>query len=187
MPPGAPRNEPPSALNRRSYPVIVGIATVRRPAVTDGHRCAKVSTYRSRGAKDKDAGGSPVPQRTKSRKTPQPDDLILYADVAEVASWAATLPESFLTCRDIGHRWRKWAAKQATDFPGYIRELRCTRCKTKRRQELNANFHILSSTYQHAEGYLHKGLGRVDGDGRDALRGESMMRDMGATSDGGGR
>lgn len=101
-----------------------------------------------------------------------------YADTDEVIDFAAQLPEKFLHCREMNHNWRPYTAGRHKDG-GWERTLRCVRCRTLKTQHLSTNGMLIgSATYVHAEGYLHKGLGRIVGEGRGALRLESLRRAM---------
>lgn len=97
------------------------------------------------------------------------------ADLDEVRSFAASLPERFLYCREMGHNWKPYSAGRFKDG-GFERVLRCTRCRTRRVQEINHHGLITRSRYEHPEGYLSEGLGRIVGEGRGALRLESIKR-----------
>lgn len=97
------------------------------------------------------------------------------ADLDEVREFAQHLPERFLHCREMGHNWRPYSAGRWEDG-GFERVIRCTRCKTKRFQGIDSRGLIVSSHYEHPEGYLSNGLGRIVGDGRGALRLESIKR-----------
>lgn len=101
-----------------------------------------------------------------------------YADVSEVEEFAQGLKESFLYCREMGHNWRPFSARRirAKDGGGFLRTLRCTRCKTTREQEISRAGLVFSNKYIHPEGYLHKGMGRIVGEGRGVLRLESLKR-----------
>lgn len=101
-----------------------------------------------------------------------------YADLGEVADFAEGLKETFLHCRELGHNWRPYTAKKrrAKDGGGFIRTLRCTRCKTTREQEIDRTGMVQTNKYEHPEGYLHKGMGRIVGEGRGLLRLESLKR-----------
>jgi hypothetical protein len=104
------------------------------------------------------------------------------AEPSEVEQWAHTLKQSWLLCRELGHNWRPHTARFVPEQRAYERSLRCTRCTCERRQLLDGSGHIVSSQYVHPEGYLHKGLGRIIGEGRDALRLESLHRFIEQTS-----
>lgn len=99
-----------------------------------------------------------------------------YADPAEVSDFAAELSDKFLECRDTGHNWRRLAARWSPHLGEYRRVHRCRSCRAERTQRLSDKGAILSSSIDYPDGYLHKGLGRIVGDGRDLLRLETMGR-----------
>lgn len=103
--------------------------------------------------------------------TKTPDER---AHERDVLGFLEELRTTFLYCRELGHNWKPW---RATLHAGtYERVLRCTRCRTERVQELTASGHLLSNHYRYADGYQSKGLGRLVGDDRDALRMTSLLR-----------
>lgn len=101
-----------------------------------------------------------------------------YADRASVEDFAAGLPEKHLLCRELGHNWRPWTAEYVKAQRCYERALRCTRCRAERWQTLSRSGEILSSRYVYPDGYVSHGMGRIVGEGRDALRLESLTRLM---------
>lgn len=101
-----------------------------------------------------------------------------FAPTEEVESFAAGLPKRFLLCRTLQHNWSPWTARLA-DGGGFEQVLRCTRCHSERHQLLTPRGHVVSETRTYPDGYLHKGLGRIAGEGRDAIRLESITRQMG--------
>lgn len=96
--------------------------------------------------------------------------------VEEIAAFAAELPEKFLLCRELGHLWRPYDAHWDTEHNCYVRVLRCTRCYTRRHQNLSSLGGVLASHYEYVDGYQSKGLGRIEKEGRDRLRLESITR-----------
>jgi hypothetical protein len=80
-----------------------------------------------------------------------------------------------IQCRDFAHSWRPYNARR-TEHGTYEQTLRCTRCRTLRIRELNHRGAILSSSYDYAEGYVVKGLGRIVGEDKDHLRLLSVMK-----------
>jgi hypothetical protein len=102
------------------------------------------------------------------------------AATSEAAEFASTLPESYLMCRDAGHAWRPYSADWSGEWGCWERSLVCQRCSTIRRQRLSRLGSVLGGHYEYPEGYQHKGLGRLDGSDRDALRLESLHRVFGA-------
>jgi len=101
-----------------------------------------------------------------------------YADRKDVEEFAANLSISFLQCRELGHNWRHFTARRDEEHNCFERALRCTRCKTKRLETLSFRGAKLRSYYEYPEGYTTDGLGRIVGEGRDALRVESMIRSL---------
>lgn len=99
------------------------------------------------------------------------------ANPREVAAWADELPDKFLTCRDMGHQWRPHSARWDSKERAYVRVLRCGRCKTDRVQVIDAYGGIVSGSYDYPDGYTApSGTGRINGDGRSALRLTSTLR-----------
>lgn len=102
-----------------------------------------------------------------------------YASTDEVSEWAKDLPERFLHCREMNHNWRPFNVGRHKDG-GYERTLRCQRCKTRKVQHLDTHGMLVGSPrYEHPEGYQAQGLGRIVGEGRGALRIESILRIVG--------
>lgn len=65
------------------------------------------------------------------------------------------LPEGFLRCRDVGHRWKlasNW--KRNTGSFGFVRVLRCTSCKQERRDIAGASGKVISQPRRYPPGYL---------------------------------
>ena len=99
-----------------------------------------------------------------------------YADSGEVEAFAAELPEKFLHCREMNHNWRPFQVGRHKDG-GYARVLRCVRCRTRKTQHLDMMGMIVGTAkYEHPDGYLHVGMGRIVGEGRGLLRLESIKR-----------
>jgi hypothetical protein len=104
-----------------------------------------------------------------------PHDHDFEAALADVQSFAESLPEKFLYCREMGHNWRPFSAGRFRDG-GFERILRCTRCRTRRVQGISARGLVLSNRYEHPDGYLVQGIGHIVGEGRGVLRLESIKR-----------
>lgn len=103
-------------------------------------------------------------------------DESLYAQLSEVANFAEALPEKFLHCRELGHNWRPFSAGRYKDG-GFERILRCSRCRTRRVQEITSRGVVMVNRYEYPEGYqAEKGMGRIVGEGRGLLRLESIKR-----------
>lgn len=113
-------------------------------------------------------------------KTTTSSAFIGSADPQAVADWSSDLPDSYILCRDMGHTWRPFRAVYNSEYNCYDRTLRCGRCKTERSQSISTDGLILSGTYDYPDGYqAPAGTGRIDGNGRGALRLESTLRVIG--------
>lgn len=102
-----------------------------------------------------------------------------FADASEVTELAKEMKQAYLECRELGHLWRPWMAQEIRDERlgrHWERTLRCGRCRSKRNQILTSNGSVVSNSYSYADGYVNKGLGRIVGEARDALRAESLRR-----------
>jgi hypothetical protein len=117
------------------------------------------------------------PAKPKFTSTEEKMHLAATEDVRE---FAEQLPEKFLLCRELGHNWRPFTASRYRDG-GFLRILKCPRCRSERHQELSSRGGVVANKYVHAEGYLHKGQGRITGDGRDVLRLVSLTHTLGKT------
>lgn len=109
------------------------------------------------------------------QQDPDTPKTVRWADLSEVEHFANDLPEEFLLCREMGHRWLPYQAALNHDGT-YHRALRCPRCKTRKEQEISSRGAILATHYKHPEGYLHEGMGRIAGDGRGVLRLAAIQR-----------
>ena len=72
-------------------------------------------------------------------------------------------------CRDFSHSWRPYTARMIQGGQ-FEQVLRCSRCKTLRNRLLSRTGAILSSSYDYADHYVIKGLGRIVGEEKDHLR-----------------
>ena len=97
------------------------------------------------------------------------------AHIGDVLDFAASLPETFLHCRELGHNWQPYTVASHSGG-GYDRTLICHRCTTLRVMELDWRGLVVRSHYKHPDGYLSKGLGHLAGEDRGALRLESIRR-----------
>lgn len=96
----------------------------------------------------------------------------------EVMAWGEELPDAYLSCRDLGHTWRPFTASWDSQERAYRRVLQCSRCTTERTQWVSSSGHIAhGNSYNYPEGYTAPGgWGRMDGQARDALRLQSVLR-----------
>jgi hypothetical protein len=88
------------------------------------------------------------------------------------------MTDEMVECRDIQHSYRKWATRWLAQEREYERQLKCLRCGTIRVQRVSERGYLLGSSYEYAEGYLVKGLGRLDQDDRGAIRLQSVLGDL---------
>lgn len=114
--------------------------------------------------------------RSKQKISEPVEQKPLFADVHEVKAFAESLPDKYLECREMNHIWKPFTGRYIEG--GILRILKCPRCKTEKHQEITLSGALMRSWYKHPEGYLHEGLGRIAGNGRDALRVESLARFM---------
>jgi len=101
------------------------------------------------------------------------------ANPDEVTHWAEELPDTYILCRDLGHNWRPFHAWWDANDRAFVRILRCRNCRGQREQVLDHLGRAVKNAYEYADGYQRPaGAGRMDADGRGALRLISMQRLM---------
>lgn len=110
-----------------------------------------------------------TPRKRPAKKTPTKATPDLGVIVHELRT-------DYLQCRDFGHSWRPYTARWDARENAYRTELRCSRCKTIRVRWIGPRGQQLDSRYDYSDGYLVKGIGRLTGSDRDALRLESVLR-----------
>lgn len=120
-------------------------------------------------------GQMPAPGWLKSGETLQPRDERGYAVRSDVEKFAHSLTMAHLHCRELGHNWRPWVARYDDEHNSYERALRCTRCRTERWETIGLTGAKQGIQYRYPEGYVCE-LGRIVGEGRDAMRMESLTR-----------
>lgn len=100
----------------------------------------------------------------------------LTADTAVVAEFAQGLDEGALACRDVGHAWR--SRKVIRRRWGFERVMVCRDCHAERREDLDRMARrVKAYAVQYPDGYLlPKGSGRLDADGKAAMRLELLTR-----------
>lgn len=108
----------------------------------------------------------------------EPVDPIDYEQrAAEIEEFAAQLTTNQLQCRELGHIWKPFNVSRLSGG-AFLRTLRCSRCRTKREQELSSRGGVVHNHYDYsdAKNYQRKGMGRLVGSDRDTLRLASMFR-----------
>lgn len=86
------------------------------------------------------------------------------------------MPDRYIQCRDFNHSWRAHDAQYDEGSRSYDVTLKCTRCKAERVRIMDSQGGLASSRYEYPDGYLIKGMGRLTGRERDALRLSSVLR-----------
>ena len=103
-----------------------------------------------------------------------------YAPRSDVELYAKGLATSRLRCREMGHSWRPWVARWDDEHNSFQRALKCSRCQTERWEYIGRTGAKLGCYYKYPDGYQCD-LGRIVGEGRDALRLEIMTRELPST------
>lgn len=96
--------------------------------------------------------------------------LRLVGTPKELRSAINGMSDEDLLCRDFGHSWRPFTARYIPQRRQYAETLMCGRCRTERVRLIGPRGELLANRYVYAEGYLVKGMGRLTGTDRDALR-----------------
>jgi hypothetical protein len=99
-----------------------------------------------------------------------------YADRYEVEAAAAEMSTAHLDCRVMRHSWERADAVHIARLRYYRVSYVCVRCSSRRVAEVSETGHEYASTYEYAEGYLSHGIGRIVGEGRDAIRMAGLQR-----------
>lgn len=84
--------------------------------------------------------------------------------------WSPT--EKQLLCRDLQHAWTPHSAH--SEGKGFVRTLRCQRCRSVKHQILDRDGYIISTRMVYPVGYLRPGEGRMTRDERAELRVRNM-------------
>lgn len=102
------------------------------------------------------------------------------ADPREVAELAADMPLRFLKCRANRHVEHELDVQRADEGEAtYEQVFRCSRCRRERSLLLDAAGRIVGrTTPRYPEGYLLHGYGRLDREGRAALRLAGITRSL---------
>jgi hypothetical protein len=89
--------------------------------------------------------------------------------------FASNLSNAFLQCRELGHQWRPWSVVWDRKARCFDRQLRCSACKTIRKQLLDSHGHVIRNGYDYTDGYLSKHL-QPGTYSRDVFRLEALTR-----------
>jgi hypothetical protein len=108
-----------------------------------------------------------------------PDPLVTrpkVASVAEVQALASEWTEGMLECRAYGHQWRPSRVVYNKVDRFYAIYQVCPRCGCERYQEMTTIGRVVASFIQYAPGYLAHGVGRIQGEAKDAVRVAAVVR-----------
>jgi hypothetical protein len=98
-------------------------------------------------------------------------------DLRDAPSFAQSLSDKQLHCRELGHEWRDHTVTWDQAASVFDRALRCRSCGTIRRQVLDRRGHVLRNGYTYADGYLAAKVQNRDGlNNRDVFRLEALTR-----------
>lgn len=103
---------------------------------------------------------------------------VKYAHPTDAAQLAKELSDAYLSCRERTHDFQPHTVDWLTDETCYERNLMCSRCQTIKRQYISYYGAVLQQYYLYPDDYLAIGLGRIVGAGRDAVRLESVRREI---------
>ena len=94
--------------------------------------------------------------------------MSVFAKINDVSSAAKEMDIDTLQCRDFGHHWRTRHIERHREY--FERVLVCQRCSTEAIQQLSRSGVVLGRRYTYADGYLFKGIGRLDANAKGAIR-----------------
>jgi len=106
-----------------------------------------------------------------------------YATEREVLAAARQWSDEVLRCRTYGHNWQPRNAVINRRHKFIYVEQECSTCHTVRHQEMSMRGAVYAQWYTYIDGYLLDGVGRIAGEGRDAVRISTVMRTYNATTD----
>jgi len=99
-----------------------------------------------------------------------------YASRAEVEAATEQWPTDYLDCRFMRHSWARGDAVHVVRLRYYRASYVCTRCGTRKILEISDSGASFAQTYEYPDGYLAQGVGRIAGEGRDAIRLAAVLR-----------
>lgn len=117
----------------------------------------------------------PTNRRRRKAAPPPPEQTTLDLD-----HFIEELPDKYVRCRTLGHAWDSFTVRFDPKTGAYDETLRCLRCKLPKTQTLDSHGRYVGdprSDYSQVPGYLLPAhSGRMDPDGRAALRAERLKR-----------
>lgn len=97
-------------------------------------------------------------------------------ELRDAASFAQSLTDKALHCRELGHVWRDSTVTWDAQARVFDRSLVCQSCRSVRRQVLDRRGHVIRNGYNYADGYLATKVLNRDGLSRDTFRLEALTR-----------
>lgn len=86
---------------------------------------------------------------------------------------AEAVSDVSIVCRDLSHAWTPHGASVIDG--GFLRTLRCRVCRTLRDEVLTSTGTVVARAYRYPQGYVIKGMGRITGEVKDALRLQAVL------------
>lgn len=83
--------------------------------------------------------------------------LVASTEPVDVETFAHSLSERHLACRTDQHVWRPSTVevvREGRSLGGYVRVMRCSQCRTERRQTIDTSGTVLANRYVYPDGYL---------------------------------
>jgi hypothetical protein len=100
-----------------------------------------------------------------------------YASPEDALEAAENWTDKMLECRTYGHQWRPQAATYTKDRKAIATSQICRSCDAERHATLDARTGWVIATHiDYPDGYLLKGVGRITGDAKGALRLTTVTR-----------
>lgn len=97
-------------------------------------------------------------------------------ELRDAPSFAQSLSDKALHCRELGHVWRDSTVKWDPKARVFDRGLVCQSCRSVRRQVLDRRGHVIRNGYVYADGYLATKVLNREGLNRDTFRLEALTR-----------
>src|SRR4051794_33538280 len=76
--------------------------------------------------------------------------------LAEIEEFAEALPDKFLQCRELMHNWGASTASINKRTKAIYRVLRCSRCRSRKFQDLTPRGKVVRSYIVYQDGFLHQ-------------------------------
>jgi hypothetical protein len=137
-------------------------------------RKAVTTTARVRGNSDARDAVMRAAEQAQQNGHVHSEEQPKVANIHDVELLAEDLSDNFLRCRDFGHQWKMANAKKVGRT--WERTMYCPSCKYNKHQVLDSHGVIITEKPDYPDGYLIKGMGRINGDGKAVLRLASTIR-----------